>query len=223
MTLSKAVRSIYQAINLFVVIETDKAERELGFYIKTSINFVVCSNLNVPNLESLCIEIRTPKLKPFLIVTWYRPPCSSMINSFLWRMISWRIRFPWSWIRYYLLDDLNCNLASLQYDSNTRRLCEISDLFGLQQPISEPTRITESSVTLIDLTFTNYPDREVCSGVFHTGIRDHSLIKVYRKLSPALPSKGLSTVSYQNFKNFNRFSRTGLAMALMILIFLWCG
>ena len=40
MTLSKAVRSIYQAMNLFVVIETDKAEREVGFYIKTSINFV---------------------------------------------------------------------------------------------------------------------------------------------------------------------------------------
>ena len=25
----------------------------VGFYIKTSINFVVCSNLNVPNLENL--------------------------------------------------------------------------------------------------------------------------------------------------------------------------
>ena len=57
-------------MNLFVVIETDKAEREVGFNIKTSINFVVCSNLNVPNLESLCTEIRTPTLKPFLIVTW---------------------------------------------------------------------------------------------------------------------------------------------------------
>ena len=57
-------------MNLFVVIETDMAEREVGFYIKTSINFVVCSNLNVPNLESLCNDIRTPKLKPFLIVTW---------------------------------------------------------------------------------------------------------------------------------------------------------
>ena len=35
--------------------------------------------------------------------------------------------------------------------TNTRRLCEISDLFGLQQLITEPTRITESSSTLIDL------------------------------------------------------------------------
>ena len=31
----------------------------------------------------------------------------------------------------YLLGDLNCNLASLQYDSNIRHLSEISDLFEL--------------------------------------------------------------------------------------------
>ena len=52
----------------------------VGFYIKTSINSVVGS---VPNLEHLCIEIRKPNSRPFLIATWYRPPCSSM-NLFLY-------------------------------------------------------------------------------------------------------------------------------------------
>ena len=47
-------------------------------------------------------------------------------------------------LEYYLLGDLNCNLASLQYDLNTRRLCEISDLFELQELITKPTRTTES-------------------------------------------------------------------------------
>ena len=92
---------------------------------------------------------------------------------------------------YYRLGDLNCNLASLQYYSNTRRLCEISDLFGPQQLIIEPTRITKSSSTLIDLIFTNYANRVVCSGASHIGISDHSLIHVYRKLSPAFPSFNL--------------------------------
>ena len=79
MTLSKAVRSIYQAMNLFVVIETDIQGGGVGCYIKkTSINFVVCSNLNVPNLENLCIKIRKHNSKPFLIATWYRPLCSSI-------------------------------------------------------------------------------------------------------------------------------------------------
>ena len=97
-------------------------------------------------------------------------------------------------------------MASLQYDSNTRCLYEISDLFGLQQLITEPTSRRESSSNLIDLIFTNYADRIVCSGVSHIGISDHSRIYVYRKLSPAFPSKGHSTISYRNFKNFNRES-----------------
>ena len=55
----------------------------VDFYIKTSINFVVCSNLNVPNLENLCIEIRKPNSKPFLIATCYRSPCSSIDLFFI--------------------------------------------------------------------------------------------------------------------------------------------
>lgn len=51
----KLVRSKYQAISLFVVIETDK-DAGVGFCIKTSINFVVPSDLNVLNLENICIR-----------------------------------------------------------------------------------------------------------------------------------------------------------------------
>ena len=91
----------------------------VGFYVKTSINFVVCSNLNAPNLVNLCVEIRKPNSKPFLIATWYRPPCSSIdlfsyYESFLEKLESLGLE-------YYVLSDLNCNLASLQYDLNTRR------------------------------------------------------------------------------------------------------
>ena len=52
------------------------------------------------------------------------------------------------------MGDLNCNMASTHFDSNTRLLCEISDIYGLQQLITEPTRITESS-SLMDVIFTN--------------------------------------------------------------------
>ena len=91
----------------------------VGFYIKTSINFVVCYNPNVPNVENLCIKIRKPNSKPFLIATWYRSPCSS-IDLFLYYE-SFLEKLDSLGLEYYLLGDLNCNLASLQYDSNTRR------------------------------------------------------------------------------------------------------
>ena len=76
-----------------------------GFYLKASIDFVVCSNLNAPNLENLCTEIRKPNSKPFLIATWYRPPCSSIdlfpyYESFLEKL-------DFLGLEYYLLGDLN--------------------------------------------------------------------------------------------------------------------
>ena len=76
-------------------------------------------------------------------------------------------------LEYYLLGDLNCNLASPTLDANTRHLLEISDLYGLKQLITEPTRVTESSSTLIDLIFTNHADKVSCSGFSHIGISDH--------------------------------------------------
>ena len=127
---------------------------------------------------------------------------------------------------YYLVGDFSCNLASPHDDTNTRRLCEISDLYGLQQLITKPTRITESSSTLIDLIYTNYVDRVVCSGVSHIGISDHCLIYVYRKLSPDFPSKGQSyltenfnTLIVENFATIS-INQTG---ALILMLQIFCG
>ena len=46
------------------------------FYIKSTINFSVRTDLNVDELENLCIEIRKPNSKAFIVVNWYRPPNS---------------------------------------------------------------------------------------------------------------------------------------------------
>ncbi|CAH3179105.1 unnamed protein product [Porites lobata] len=53
---------------------------------------------------------------------------------------------------FYLLGDLNCdmlhNRSNYHISSN---LTNIFDIYGLSQMISEPTRITSTSRTLIDL------------------------------------------------------------------------
>ena len=158
--------------------------------------------MNLNDLENLCLEIQKPCSKPFLVVTWYRPPCTSAeLFSHYETLVG---KLDSLDLEYYLMGDLNCNMASAHFDTNTRLLCEISDIYGLQQLITEPTRITESSSSLIDVIFTNCINRVVCSGVLHIGISDHSLIYVYRKLSPEFAFKGHSTKTYRNFSNFNR-------------------
>ena len=123
------------------------------FFVKNSINFSTRHDLNVDDLENLCVEIQNPRSKPFLVVTWYRPPDSltGIFESFeilLRRLDSLNIE-------YHLLGDINCNLSVSLYDNDTRKLVSITDVYGLHQLINEPTRITETSQTLTDLIYTN--------------------------------------------------------------------
>ena len=146
-------------------------------------------------------DIRKPNSKPVVIVTWNRPPNSpnevfSSLENLIGRLDSENVEF-------YLMGDINCNMASMS-DTNSRLLCNITDLYGLHQLINEPTRVTDTTSTLMDLIYTNYPDKAVCSGVFHVSISDHSLVFAYRKLSIGAVSKRHNTISYRSFKNFNR-------------------
>ena len=73
----------------------------------------------------------------------------------------------------------------------------------MTQLISEATRITSVSRTLIDVIYTNTPHRVVDSGVVHVGISDHSLIYAIRKI--AIPVKANHRVATsRSFKNFNK-------------------
>ena len=167
------------------------------FYIRTNINYSIRTDLNVQNLENLCIEIRKHRSKPFIVATWYRPPDSlvEMFNPFE----SLVGKFDSLGVEYYLLGYFNCNIIS-NIDNNTRLLNEVADIYGLHQLITEPTRITQNTSTLIDVVFTNCPDIIVCSGVKHVGISDHSLVYAYRKLSADSQSRGHKTVTYRKMK-----------------------
>ena len=91
-----------------------------------------------------------------------------------------------------------------QSDNNTVLLSNLSDVYGLHQLINILTRVTCASSTLIDVAFTNFLDRVVCSVVSHVSLSDHSLVYVFCKVSIDPSSfKGHSTVTYRKFKNFN--------------------
>ena len=152
-------------------------------------------------LENVCISINKPRSKPFLIVTWYRPP-NSVVEKFS-HLETLLGKLDAENIVYYLVGDLNCDLSSTVLDHSSRLLIDITEKYNLQQLITEQTRITNSSSTLIDHIFTNAPDRVVCSGVSHISISDHSLVYAFRKLSVRMPTRGHTTVSYRKFKNFD--------------------
>ena len=49
------------------------------FYLRSNIIYSLRPDLSIHQLENLCIEIRRkPRSRPFLVVTWYRPPDSAV-------------------------------------------------------------------------------------------------------------------------------------------------
>ena len=170
------------------------------FYIRTNNNYSLRSDLSIDQLENLSVEIRKPNSKPFLISTWYRPPNSTVeIFTYFEALVG---KLHSENLEYYIIGDMNCNLAPDQLDNNANILSSIADIYGMHQLIIDPTRCTASSSTLIDLIYTNSPDRVVCSGVSHISISDHSLVYAFRKLSIEFPSRGHNTVTYRKL-NFN--------------------
>ena len=172
------------------------------FFIRSEINYSVRSDLICEHLESLTVEIKKPRSRPFAVMTWYRPPDSSidLFKPFSEELIG---KLDSENIEYYVLGDLNCNMAAPKFDNSTNILSNIAEVYGLDQLITENTRITDKSSTLIDLIFTNTPDRVVCSGVSHIGISDHSLVYAFRKVSIESTTYKHTTLRYRKFKNFN--------------------
>jgi len=89
---------------------------------------------------------------------------------------------------------------NLNWLDKTRRkkLKDIAKTFQMMQIIHKPTRITKSSQTLLDLIFTNKPDRIRKIYNLITGLSDHNLTLVSRKLSKT------------RFKNQNSMNRNSM-------------
>lgn len=65
--------------------------------------------------------------------------------------------------------------------ANAVKLKHIIDIYGLDQLITEPTRITSNSCSLIDHCITNSSTKIAKFGVVHLAIRDHALIYMIYK------------------------------------------
>ena len=168
--------------------------------IRSNINFHLRADLSPNNLEYLTVEISKPRSKPFLVSIWYRPPQSSLdLFSTFERIID---KIDAENLELYLMGDLNCNLLTEVVSNNSSHLLNIIDIYGLSQLITESTRVTQYSSTLIDLCLTNSPDKISKSGVINISVSDHSAIYLTRKVAH-LRSNMHKTVEVRQLKIFN--------------------
>ena len=87
-------------------------------------------------------------------------------------------------------------------DSNAKHLTNIYELFTFKQLITEPTRVTANSSSIIDHIATTSPRNIVTAGVIPISLSDHFMVFCVRKFEGGV-IKDHKTIKTRRMKNFN--------------------
>ena len=87
-------------------------------------------------------------------------------------------------------------------DSNAKHLTNIYELFTFKQLITEPTRVTANSSSIIDHIATTSPRNIVTAGVIPISLSDHFMVFSVRKFEGGV-IKDHKTIKTRRMKNFN--------------------
>ena len=173
-------------------------------YINKALNYKTRKDLEIykpKKLESTFIEVLKPRERNVIVGCIYRHPSMTIKefnNDFLENLLD---KINCENKDVVLLGDFNINL--LQYDDSPdvahflKSMCS-SSLFP---SITQPTRVTSKSRTLIDNIFINFHSPEIISGNIAVSISDHlaQIITIPSKKSLKKPRKMFKRC----FKNFN--------------------
>ncbi len=149
-------------------------------YVRENLHTSVRSDLALEDIEAIWIELKRPKCKPMIIGTIYRPPDKD-VDQIIAAMDCVTNVIDMSKTEFAILGDFNIDFGP-QKDKRLRKtLLTFLVANDLKQLVTKPTRVCESSQTIIDLICVNNEHRVVQWEVINMGISDHSIVLcVYR-------------------------------------------
>ena len=119
-------------------------------------------------------------------------------------LLDWIDRAMSSSNSFLLLGDLNYNYdLSDTLDNNP--INYIEQAFGLRQLVCEPTRVTHTTSTLLDVILTDNHESHIATGVIKLALSDHYM--VYTVLSQVVSRNKdgqHQNIRYRDYKNFNK-------------------
>lgn len=196
--LNNSIKSDVISISGYNFFRKDRVGRHgggIGCYARSFLNCeVVNLNLNDDSIEYLCVRM---KLKSFrvMIVIIYRPPQSNILKflEFVENMLGiLSVESDYS----VIIGDLNIDMLK------PNLLQECFDTHGYVQLINVPTRITQSSATLLDPIFIS--DKDIChqSGTVTSDLSDHNQLS-HCTINISIQRPKLKFITYRNFKHFS--------------------
>ncbi len=182
------------------VMENDENDDEHGgvaCYVRDSHTAVKRSDLNDDEIEALWIEIKPKYSKPFLVCTFYRPPDCNVEYFNKFDNIVQGLNDD----DIVILGDFNLDCLS---DNTSKKVDDFCTNNQLSQIIDEPTRVTESSSTLIDLICVSRPEEYTSTLVVPYNVSDHYLVKTIKMCNKAKTVPKM--VTSRCYKSFNEAS-----------------
>ena len=159
------------------IIRVDRENKVGGgtaIYIRDGIPFKTHSELMCKDLENCMVEISRAKSKKLFICCIYRAPNNPLENVSN-RLSSIILKLQKN-SEFILLGDFNIDFSQENRSPLKHLLLNFARQFHLDQLIMKPTRITETSKTMIDLIFVANSQRIVRSDVIPCSLSDHSLV-----------------------------------------------
>ena len=133
-----------------------------------------------PHFENICIEVwnKYAHFDKFLICDIYKPPSGTTehLVDFTNKFTQWAAAINEKSKKSYLCGDFNINLLQIQTNQHFNQFYDSLTSTGFIPKITLPTRISETSATLIDNIFTNNIDRAHVSGILSRKFSDHQMI-----------------------------------------------
>ena len=171
----------------------------VGVYVKTGLEWKRRSDFEHKSTECLWIEIFFKNTKSLLIACYYRPPNTSkyLSKDFNDALNETLLSAQKENKEMILLGDFNMNYLK---KDDSKEVKSVINVNGFKQMIKKPTRITQSTQTLIDIIATNNPSTISKIIVEPVSISDHELIGCVRKLNNIKYSP--TTIRTRDYKNY---------------------
>ncbi len=171
----------------------------VAIYIRDTLMFSRREDLEIDDVECIWVEIKCKQRQPVLISSIYRPPSSSV--EFMGKLSDILNKASCECKEIITTGDFNCDVSEEYDNMQSNQIISCFSLFQMAQLIHDPTRVTESTKTTIDLIFSSHPELIKDCGVLPVLISDHYL--VYGLHSWKTPKMKGRSINFRCLKNID--------------------
>ena len=180
--------------NIYRVDRSNKAGGGVCAYVASNYRTEMLtdiSNISTNGFHQLWLKIQVRNLKSIIICTVYRPLDTTLtcLEGDLTATLIYADK------PMYIMGNLNCNPLNAECNE-TKSLTSFCESFNLSQLIASPTRVTDSSSSLIGVILTSQSKQVIKAGVI-----DCLIIFVDLRLKASRPK--VTYVKTRSFKNYN--------------------